>query len=150
MTMTTCMVSTATMADSGQLTADKANRHIAYKSVTTFEDLEVYQRAYRLSLEFHKASLAFPKIEQFALADQLRRSSKSICANIAEGYGKQKLFPLEFKRFLAMALGSSDEMRVWINFCRDLNYISVESWTTWHAECRSISKMLQALIYKVS
>ena len=49
------------------------------------EDLEVFRRAYRLSLEVHRASLEFPRIEQFALADQVRRASKSICANLAEG-----------------------------------------------------------------
>src|SRR6476661_6778823 len=52
------------------------------------EDLEVFRRAYRLSLEIHRSSLALPRIEQFALADQLRRSSKSICANLAEGFAK--------------------------------------------------------------
>ena len=44
-------------------------------------DLQVFQRAYALSLEVHQASLAFPQIEQFALADQIRRASKSICVN---------------------------------------------------------------------
>ena len=57
--------------------------------VTSFEELEVFQRAYRLSLEVHRASLKFPKIEQYALADQVRKASKSIAANIAEGFGKQ-------------------------------------------------------------
>ncbi len=52
------------------------------------EDLEVFRRAYRLSLEVHRASLEFPRIEQFALADQIRRASKSICANLAEGFGQ--------------------------------------------------------------
>ena len=48
--------------------------------VSSFEDLEVFQRAYRVSLEIHKESLRFPKIEQYAMADQVRRASKSICA----------------------------------------------------------------------
>ena len=51
------------------------------KRVVSFEDLEVFQRAYRLSLEIHRASLTFPSAEQRALADQIRRASKSICAN---------------------------------------------------------------------
>jgi hypothetical protein len=53
----------------------------------TFEDLEVFRRAYQVSLELHRASLNFPKVEQHNLADQIRRASKSICGNIAEGYG---------------------------------------------------------------
>ena len=71
------------------------------------EDLEVFRRAYRLSLEVHRASLEFPRIEQFALADQIRRASKSICANLAEGFGRQRISKPEFRRFLAMAIGSA-------------------------------------------
>ena len=55
--------------------------------VSRVEDLGVFQRAYRLSLEVHRASLEFPRIEQFGLAGQIRRASKSICANLAEGFG---------------------------------------------------------------
>ena len=75
------------------------------------EDLEVFRWAYRLSLEVHRASLEFPRIEQFALADQVRRASKSICANLAEGFGRQQQSKPEFRRFLIMALGSADECR---------------------------------------
>ena len=57
--------------------------------VSRVEELEVFRRAYALSLEVHRASLEFPRIEQFALADQVRRASKSICANLAEGFGRQ-------------------------------------------------------------
>ena len=87
------------------------------------EDLEVFRRAYRLSLEVHRMSLEFPRIEQFALADQVRRASKSICANLAEGFGRQRLSRPEFGRFLMMAIGSADEMQVWTMYCRDLGYI---------------------------
>ncbi len=79
--------------------------------VETFEDLEVFQRAYRISLEVHRTSLTFPSIEQHALGDQVRRASKSICANIAEGFAKQGASAAEFKRYLGMSIGSSDEMR---------------------------------------
>ena len=76
-----------------------------------FEDLEVFRRAYALSLEVHRVSLGFPRIEQFALADQVRRASKSICANLAEGFGKQRQSRVEFHRFVMMAIGSADEMQ---------------------------------------
>ena len=92
----------------------------------------------------HEASLSFPAIEQRALADQLRRASKSICANLAEGFGKQHS-PAEFKRFVLMALGSSDEMRVWIRYGLDLGYIDRETWQAWRDEYQDISKMLQGL-----
>ena len=76
----------------------------------SYRDLEVYQEAYRLALEVHQLTLAFPDIERYVLADQMRRASKSIPANIAEGYGVQT--QRNFARFLSQALGSSAEMGV--------------------------------------
>lgn len=119
-----------------------------YKAVVSFEDLAVFQRAYKISISIHKISLGFPKNEQFGLAEQLRRASKSICANIAEGYGKQKQSKAEFRRFLSIALGSCDEVRVWIRYCRDLGYIDADQWGEWRDEYRTIARMLQTLIHK--
>jgi four helix bundle protein len=118
------------------------------KRVETFEDLDVFQRAYRLSLDIHRKSLGFPPIEQRALGDQLRRASKSICANIAEGFAKQGRSAAEFKRYLLMAMGSSDEMRVWVRYGLDLGYIDEPTWRHWRDEYQSISKMLQGLARK--
>jgi four helix bundle protein len=118
------------------------------KRVVSFEDLEVFQRAYRLSLEIHRHSLTFPPIEQRVLADQMRRASKSICANVAEGYGRQKRSKAEFKRFLQMAIGSSDEMRVWVRYAFDLGYIDEAVWKRWRDEYQMISRMLQSLAGK--
>ena len=115
-----------------------------------FEDLEVFQRAYRVSLEVHRASLKFPPLEQRALADQVRRASKSICANLAEGFGKQGQSAVEFRRFIAMAVGSSDEMRVWLRYCLDLGYIDEPTWQGWRDEYQRIAKMLQSLRRRTS
>ena len=114
-----------------------------------FEELEVFKRAYRVSLDIHRASLGFPSLEQYALADQVRRSSKSICANIAEGFGKSNRSKSELKGFLSMAVGSADEMRVWLRYCLDLGYISESSWQAWRDEYEEIAKMLQGLIRSV-
>ncbi|MER8951666.1 four helix bundle protein [Mesorhizobium sp. M0833] len=87
-------------------------------------DLEVYKRAYAVSLGVHRATLAFPKMEQYALADQLRRSSKAICANLAEGFAKQTHSKPEFARFTSMAIGSCSEVETWISYAFDLEYIT--------------------------
>ncbi len=115
------------------------------KKIVSFEDLEVFQRAYRISLEIHRVSLNFPQVEQYALADQVRRASKSVCANLAEGFAKQSHSTAEFRRFIMMSIGSSDEMRVWIRYCFDLDYIDKHVWDEWRDEYQAISKMLQAL-----
>jgi four helix bundle protein len=120
------------------------------KRVVSFEDLEVFQRAYRMSLEIHRKSLTFPPIEQRVLGDQLRRASKSICANVAEGYGRQKRSKAEFKRFLQMAIGSSDEMRVWARYAFDLGYIDEAVWRQWRDEYQTITRMLQSLASKAN
>ena len=117
--------------------------------MASFEDLEVFKRAYRVSLSVHRASLEFPRLEQRALADQLRRASKSICANLAEGYSKQKRSKAEFRRFIQMALGSSEEMRVWLRYAFDLGYVDEAAWRRWRDEYRIVSRMLQVLYAKV-
>ncbi len=111
-----------------------------------FEDLDVFKRAYKVSLELHQITLLMPKMEQYGLADQIRRASKSICANLAEGFGKQSQSKAEFKRYLLMALGSADEMRVWLRYCFDLKYITSEQWKTWRDEYEQIARMLQGLV----
>ena len=113
--------------------------------VERVEELEVFRRAYALSLEVHRASLEFPRIEQFALADQIRRAAKSICANLAEGFGRQQHSKPEFRRFLIMAIGSADEMQVWTLYCRDLGYIGEDVAERWRGEYRAIARMLSGL-----
>ena len=113
--------------------------------IKSFEDLEVFQRAYKVSLEIHKISMDFPQREQYVLADQIRRASKSVCANIAEGFAKQRYSSTEFKRYIMIATGSSDEMRVWLRYCLDLEYIDETTWKQWRGEYKEISKMLQGL-----
>ena len=115
------------------------------KPISTFEDLEVFKRAYWVSLEVHRISLKFPQIEQYGLADQIRRASKSICANLAEGFGKQSQSTAEFKRYIQISIGSADEMRVWIRYCLDLGYIEQPQWKSWRDEYQEIARMLQGL-----
>ena len=116
------------------------------KRVKSFEDLAVFQRAYKLSLECHKLSLRMPKEEQYSgIADQLRRASKGICANIAEGYGKQHVSIKEFKRYLSMATGSANEMRVWLRYAYDLGYIDEVTWEYFKLAYLEVAKMLSGL-----
>ena len=109
------------------------------------EDLDVFKRAYRISLEVHRRSLNFPSIEQYALGDQVRRASKGICANLAEGFARQAASKTEFRRYVMMAMGSADEMRIWCRYCLDLGSIDEATWQSWRQEYREIAKMLQAL-----
>lgn len=117
---------------------------------SSHEELEVYKRAFALSLAVHKASLEFPKMEQYALADQIRRASKSICANIAEGYAKQSFSVAEFKRFLGMAIGSCAECRVWLDYCFALGYIDQHQCAEWKEGFSITERMLGKLRFNVT
>ena len=107
----------------------------------SFEDLEVFKRAYRVSLEVasgepghaaRSSNLRWP-----IRCDGLR---SPICANIAEGYGRQHRSKAEFKRFLWMAVGSADEMRVWARYALDLGYVDEQTWRKWRDEYQIISR----------
>ena len=110
-----------------------------------FKKLEVFKKSYELALQIHKISLKFPKEIQFNLADQIRRSSRSIPTNIAEGYGK-KYSQKDFRRFLLMAKGSKDETIVHLNFLKDLNYIDQKIFDFLEQKYEEVGKMLFGLI----
>ena len=116
------------------------------QAIRQVEDLEVFQKAYRISLELHEESLSWPQHEQMrGIADQIRRASKGICANLAEGFGKQSYSKAEFKRYLSMAIGSADEIRVWLSYSKDLNYLSAKQSDQYRDTYQTIAKMLSGL-----
>lgn len=113
-----------------------------------YNELEVYKLAYSLAIEVHKASIKLPKYEHFGgVGDQFRRSSKSICANIAEGLTKMTSL-VEENRFLRIARGSAEECRVWTQFWLDLDYITPDVAAKWQDEYERVGKMLFKLIEK--
>jgi len=109
------------------------------------KDLRVYQAAFDLSIEIHRRSLDFPKAEQYGLADQMRRASKSICANVSEGFAKQKFSAQEFNRYLAIATGSASEMSTWIDYALTLGYIDASLAESWQEKYDHIARMLYRL-----
>ena len=110
-----------------------------------FHNLDVYRKAYDLSLVVHRESLRFPRLEQYELASQMRRSSKSICANIAEGMGRQ-VSPKDVISFLRNALGSCDETRIWLEYARDLGYFDAEKFSSLHEPYCEVGRMINGLV----
>ena len=114
-----------------------------------YEDLKVYERSYKAALAIYRMSTEFPKEELYGLTSQIRRAATSIPLNIAEGYAKRER-QNEFKRFLVMSLGSSDEMQVLLSFAKDLGYIDEERYIKGKEEYKTIAKMLQGMIKEVT
>jgi len=113
-----------------------------------YEQLDCYRLAFDLAVRMHKLSLDFPKIEQYGgLADQLRRSSKSICANMAEGLSKH-MSAADERRFLSLSLGSAEESRVWISFAVELGYVTPEQGQALKDEFERVCRMVYGLQQK--
>jgi len=119
--------------------------------VRSVRDLDVFRRAYALSLSIHKASLGFPRVEQFGgLADQLRRATKAIPALLAEGAGRQASSDADFRRYVIMAMGSADEARLWCEHARDLGYAEAGEALAWMDALTEIARMLRGLAEHLS
>jgi len=94
-----------------------------YQQLKGHRDLKVYQLAYKLAMDIFNASKSFPKEEKYSLTDQIRRSSRSVAANITEGFRKRQ-YPKMFVSKLADADGEAAETQVWLDFARDCEYLS--------------------------
>jgi four helix bundle protein len=90
--------------------------------ISKHEELEVYQLAFNAAVQIQEISANFPKEERYSLTDQIRRSSRSVCANIAEAFYKRK-YPNYFLSNLTIALAEGGETRVWLDFARRFNYL---------------------------
>jgi len=92
----------------------------------SFNSLFAYQKSFQLAMEIFKFSKSFPKEETYSLTDQIRRSSRSTCVNIAEAYRK-RIYPKHFISKLTDSDGENSETQVWIKFAEACGYISKEN-----------------------
>ena len=112
-----------------------------------YKDLNVYKLAYSLSMEIFEVTKKFPKEEKYSLTDQIRRSSRSITANIAEGWKKRR-YPKLFVNKLIDAAGEASETEVWLDYSLDCGYIKHEIHKNLIAKCDEINRMLHGMITK--
>jgi four helix bundle protein len=87
-----------------------------------YKDLAVYQKAFNLALIIFKLSEDFDKREKYSLTDQIRRSSRSVCANLVEAYRKRQ-YESHFKSKISDADSENSETQVWLDFALAFNYI---------------------------
>lgn len=93
--------------------------------IKTIFDLDVFKLSHTIAMEIFYQAKAFPKEEKYALTDQIIRSSRSVSANIAEGWGK-RIYENEFKKPLVYVMGSLEETKIWLLFAKDCQYITEE------------------------
>lgn len=110
-----------------------------------FESLKVWQKAHQLMLDIHKKLLPLcPKDEKYDLVDQIRRSSKSVGANIAEGYGR--FYYMDNVRFCYNARGSLDETVNHLRVSLDLEYCPQELYQNLRSQADEVRRMLNGYI----
>ena len=110
-----------------------------------YENLTIYRFAYRLAMELFRLSQSFPKEERYALTDQIRRSSRSVAANIAEGYRKRQ-YPKMFLNKLSDADSELAETGVWLNFAYDCGYLAKDQYPKLLEDNREIGRMLDGML----
>src|SRR5579859_3615161 len=110
-----------------------------------FRELRVYKLAFATAMEIFRGSQSFPKEERYSLTSQIRRSSRSVAANIAEGYRKRQ-YPAMFSSKLADADAEATETGVWLDFARECGYLTPEVHQQLGAACEEIGRMLHVMI----
>jgi len=111
------------------------------KMIRTHNELEVYQIAFKTAQKIHQLTIHFPIEERYSLTDQIRRSSRSVAANLAEAYRKRR-YPKAFVSKLSDAEGEAAETQVWLQFARSFGYLSQD-------EEQQLSSLYDQIIGKI-
>ena len=110
-----------------------------------FKQLLAYQKGFNLAMTIFNLSKDFPKEEKYALTDQVRRSSRSVCANIAEAYRKRR-YPRHFVSKLTDADAENSETSTWIDFAFESKYLSLHKKNELNEEVIQIGKLINYMI----
>ncbi len=113
--------------------------------IESFKDLIVYQKAYHLAMDIFEVSKNFPIEEKYSLTDQIRRSSRSITANLAEAWAKRR-YEKVFINKLSDCLGEEQETEVWLDYARDCRYINKETHEKIVSNYLEVRKILISMI----
>lgn len=114
------------------------------KDLKHFRDLDVYQIAFKSAMKIFQITKTFPTEEKYSLVDQIRRSSRSVCTNLAEGWRKRK-YKAVFINKLTDSMQESSETQSWLEFSLACNYISEEVFDELDIEYENIIKMLNSM-----
>jgi four helix bundle protein len=110
----------------------------------SFRELRVYQLAFEAAREIRLVSMKFPKEETYSLTDQIRRSSRSVCTNLGEGYRK-RIYPKLFTSKMTDADGEATETSIWLDFALDADYINQATFQALQDKYNEIGRMLNSM-----
>ena len=110
-----------------------------------FQDLLAYQKSFSLAMRIFEMTKSFPKEEMYSLTDQIRRSSRSVPANIAEAYRK-RVYPKSFHSKLTDFDAENSETQVWLEFAFKCNYINEAVYNELLNESNEVGKLINYMI----
>ena len=113
--------------------------------INSAKELKVYKAAYELSMEIFEIRKTWPPEEKYSLTDQIRRSSRSVCSNLREGWAKRR-YEAHFISKLIDADGENSETDTWLDFAKDCVYISNEDHGRLTFKCLEVGKMLGSML----
>lgn len=114
--------------------------------ITSLKDLVVYQKAFDLAMDIFMISKNFPGEEKFSLTDQIRRSSRSVCASIGESY-RRRQYEAHFKNKISEADMENTETQVWLDFAFACSYLSKNEFDVLIGRSEEVGKLLHHMIY---
>ncbi|MCL5030156.1 MAG: four helix bundle protein [Bacteroidetes bacterium] len=110
-----------------------------------FKELTVYKKAFTLAMQAFNITKNFPKEEKYSLTGQIRRSSRSVCSNVAEGYRK-RLYEAHFISKISDADMENSETQVWLDFSLACDYITHDIYSQMCNQSQEIGKLLNHMI----
>ena len=119
------------------------------KNIRHFRDLEVYRRAFDAAMEIFQMTKGFPSEEKFSLVDQIRRSSRSVCANLAEGWRKRRYISV-FKNKITDSMMEASETQCWLEFSLECGYIQRSVFDKLDNEYEQLIAMLNSMEFNAS
>ncbi|MEX0812019.1 MAG: four helix bundle protein [Chitinophagales bacterium] len=110
-----------------------------------FKETKVYQKAFSLAMDIFQISKSFPKEERYSLTDQIRRSSRSVCTNMAEAYRKRQ-YPAHFVSKISDCDAENSETGVWLDFALNCEYIKTELYKALTERNEEVGRLLYHML----
>jgi four helix bundle protein len=114
------------------------------KAIKHFRDLDVYQKAFRTAMRIYEITKSFPADEKYSLVDQIRRSSRAVCSNLAEAWRKRK-YEAVFKNKLTDSMQETSETQCWLEFSLACKYVGEGLFKELDSEYEEIISMINAM-----
>ena len=113
--------------------------------INSAKDLEVYKKAYSVSMEIFRLSRSWPAEEKYSLTDQVRRSSRSVCSNLREAWAKRR-YEAHFISKLSDCDGENSETDTWLDYARDCGHLAVEKHAELTKQVVEVGRMLGGML----